>query len=116
MKTEDVLVKLRLIMKQKLKTKAKQFAESPQTKKAVKSLKPDKTIWGFLGVVLFFIVPEIIAFVWGIEITAYAKEHLALASSTPETYYYEGLIMLFEEGGSWINLGIGVALLVWLFY
>jgi protoporphyrinogen oxidase len=103
-------------MKNKLKTKVKQLAEKPAAKEAVKSLKPAKTIWGFLGVVLFFIAPEIIAFVWGTEITAYAHEHLASSSSTAASYYYEGLVMLFEDGGSWINLFIGFALLVWLFY
>jgi len=77
-------------------------------------MKPDKTIWGFLGITLFFILPEIIAFIWGVEITAYAKEALVQASS-PESYYYDGLIMLFEEGGSWFNLFLGFVFLIWLF-
>ena len=89
--------------------------ENPKVKEAVKQMKPDKTIWGFLGVVLFFIAPEIIAFIWGAEITAYAKD--ALAVSTVDTqYYYKALIMLFEDGGSWINLAIGFAFLIWLFF
>ena len=103
-------------MKTKLKDKARQFAEKPATKQAVKSLKPDKTIWGFLGVVIVFIVPEVIAFIWGVEITAYAQEQLMQAPSTIASYYYEGLVMFFESGVSWINLAIGFALLVWLFY
>ena len=103
-------------MKKKLKAKAKALAQKPATQHAIKSLKPDKTIWGFLGVVLFFIVPEVIAFIWGVEITSYAREQLTHTSSDAQTYYYEGLIMLFEDGVSWLNLLIGVALLVWLFY
>ena len=79
-------------------------------------MKPQKSIWGFLGVVLFFIVPEIIAFIWGADITAYAHEQMLHAPAEPLATWYEGLVMLFEEGGSWVNLGLGFAFLVWLFF
>ena len=104
------------MMKNKLQRKAKHIVQNPATKRAVKSLKPEKTLWGFLGVALFFIVPEVIAFIWGEQISAYANEQLPHTSSTVASYYYEGLLMLFEGGGSWINLIIGIALLVWLFF
>jgi len=42
------------------------------SKKSAQSLKPDLSIWGVLGVVLFFIVPEIIGFIWGEEIADWA--------------------------------------------
>jgi hypothetical protein len=103
-------------MKQKIKDKAQQIAQSPKTKEVVSSVKPEKSVWGFLGVVVFFILPEIVAFIWGADITAYAKEQLPLAASFIERQYFELLVMLFEEGGSWVNLGIGIALLIWLFY
>jgi uncharacterized protein YneF (UPF0154 family) len=103
-------------MKEKLKTKAKEIKDNPKVQEAVKSMKPDKSIWGFLGVVVFFILPEIVAFIWGEEITAYAKDAL-LANPPIETqYYYDALVMLFEDGGSWINLAIGFAFLAWLFF
>lgn len=79
-------------------------------------MKPEKSLWGFFGITLFLIVPEIIAFIWGVNITSYANRELVLATSMIEQQYYKLLIMLFEEGGSWINLGIGVALLIWLFF
>lgn len=103
-------------MRQKIKAKARQIAQSPITKKALVSMKPDKSMWGFLGIVLFLIVPEIIAFIWGIEIAAYAKGELLHTVSTIEKYYFELLVELFEEGGSWFNLGIGLALLIWFFF
>jgi len=103
-------------MKQKMKEKAQQIARSPKTKEAVASMKPEKSVWGFLGVIVFFILPEIIAFIWGGEITSYAKSEFALATSFLERQYFELLVMLFEEGGSWVNLSIGIALLIWLFY
>ncbi|MCX6073576.1 MAG: hypothetical protein NTY39_04575 [Campylobacterales bacterium] len=90
--------------------------QSPAAAKAVQSMKPEKSVWGFFGIVLFLIVPEIVAFIWGVEITAYAKQELLVATSFIEKQYYNLLVMLFEEGGSWVNIGIGVGLLVWLFF
>lgn len=103
-------------MKEKIIVKAKQIAQNPATLKAVQSMKPAKTVWGFLGVVLFFILPEIIAFIWGADITQYAQNELLTATSSIEQQYYQLLKLIFEEGGSWVNLGIGVALLIWLFF
>lgn len=99
-----------------LKEKAQQIAQNPKVREAVKSMKPEKSIWGILGVVGFFIVPEIIAYIWGEEITAYAKEHLVVATSFVEAKSFELLIMLFEDGMSWFNLTIGFVLLGWLFF
>lgn len=99
-----------------MKQKLKQIAQNPKTKEAVKSMKPEKTVWGFLGIVLFFILPEIIAFMYGTEFTAYAKEALGHNPAWFEKYYFDFLVMMFEEGGSWVNLAIAVALLVWLFF
>lgn len=103
-------------MKQRIKNKAQQLAQNPATKKALLSMKPEKTLWGFLGILLFFIVPEIVAFIWGSDITRYAKEELLIATSILDRQYYNLLVMLFEDGGSWVNLAIGAALLVWLFF
>lgn len=103
-------------MKHKIKSKAQQIAKNPIAKKALLSMKPDKSFWGFLGIVFFFIVPEIIAFIWGVNITAYAKAQLPLATFFVDEQYYKLLIMLFEEGGSWVNIGIGIVLLIWLFF
>ena len=103
-------------MRHKIKTKAQQIARHPTTQKALTAMKPEKSVWGFLGIVLFLIVPEIIAFIWGTEITAFAKSQLLLAPSMLEKQYYDLLLMLFEDGGSWFNLGIGIALLIWFFF
>ena len=99
----------------KLTAKARTIAHHPKTKKALEAMKPEKSVWGFLGIVLFLIVPEIVAFIWGGEITAYAREQLPSAASFAERQYYDLLVMLFEEGGSWLNLAIAAALLIWFF-
>jgi len=102
-------------MRNKLHAKAKAIKENPKIKKAVTSMKPNKTLWGFLGIILFFILPEIIAFIWGVEITSYAQASLS-ADPGWFKYYYEALVMLFEDGGSWVNLIIGCLFLIWLFF
>lgn len=99
-----------------MKHKLRQIAQSPKTKQALQSMKPEKSVWGFLGIVLFLIVPEIIAFVYGVEITAYAKNALTLSPAWYEKYYFDFLRMIFENGGSWFNLAIGGALLIWFFF
>ncbi len=103
-------------MRQKLQEKAKQIAKNPATQQALTSMKPQKSIWGFLGVILFFILPEIVAFFYGADITAFAKAQLLLANSFEMHYYYKALEMMFEDGVSWLNLIIGFALLIWLFF
>lgn len=103
-------------MKQKLKAKVKEIAQHPQTKQALASMKPEKNFWGIGGVILFMIVPEIIAYIWGADITQYAQNSLLNTQDFLETKYYELLVMLFEDGVSYLNLAIGIALLVWLFF
>jgi len=103
------------MLKQKIQTAVLRAKNHPALRRGVAQMKPKKTVWGFLGVVLFFIVPEIVAFVWGAEITAYAHEQMLLVPPEPLATWYEALIYLFEDGGSWVNLGIGFAFLGWLF-
>jgi len=50
-------------MKEKIKAKAQAIVQNPNAKKALQSIKPQKNFWGIGGVVLFFIVPEIIAYI-----------------------------------------------------
>ncbi len=103
------------MIREKIQTVAYRVKQNPVLRRSVAQMKPKKTIWGFLGVVFFFIVPEIIAFIWGADITDYAHAQMLHAPAEPAATWFEGLIMLFEDGGSWINLGIGFAFLVWLF-
>jgi len=103
-------------MKDEIKAKAMQMAKHPATKQMLSSLKSAKTLWGALGVILFFILPEIIAFIWGTDITHFAHMQMELSHTGLEQTLNEMLVMLFQNGGSWLNLGIGLALLVWLFF
>ncbi|MCI0500798.1 MAG: hypothetical protein L0Y61_03515 [Epsilonproteobacteria bacterium] len=94
--------------------KIQSFFTNPNVQNSLHSMKPEKSLLGFIGIVFFFIVPEIVGFTYGTEIIQYAKLGLEINTGFL-TYYYDLLIMLFEEGGSWFNLALGVGLLVWLF-
>ena len=99
-----------------MREKLQKIARHPATKKVLPDMKPEKSLWGILGVILFFIAPEIIAYFWASDIVQYAQNALSLHPATLERYNYELLIKLFEDGVSWLNLSIGIVLLVWLFF
>jgi len=99
-----------------LKEKLQKIVRHPATQKALSDMKPKKTLWGILGVVLFFIAPEIIAYFYANDIVHFAQNGLSLHPSTIESYNYELLIYLFEDGVSWFNFSFGIILLIWLFF
>jgi hypothetical protein len=103
-------------MKKRIRSAAERVSKNPVFQKSAQSLKPDLSIWGVLGVVLFFIVPEIVGFIWGGEITEWAHAQTLSEPTEIGRKVYWVLEKLFEDGGSWINLSIGVQLLVWLFW
>jgi len=104
------------MIREKLQIAVYRAKNNPALRRSLAQLKPKRTVWGFLGVVLFFIAPEIVAFVWGAEITAFAHTQMLQAPAEPLATWYELLVMLFKDGGSWVNLGIGFAFLAWLFF
>ncbi len=103
-------------MKKRIRSAARRVAENPVMQKSAQSLKPNRSIWGVLGVVLFFIVPEIIGFIWGKEIANWAHAQILSEPTEVGRKLYWVFEKLFEDGGSWVNLSIGVLLLVWLFW
>ena len=103
-------------MKQKIQNKLKTIAQHPKTQETLRSMKPQKTIWGFLGVIAFFILPEIITYFYGQDITKYAQAQLLHVNDWSTQNLYKALIMSFGDGVSYLNLFIGFALLIWLFF
>ena len=96
-------------------SKIKEKLTSPKVKEIFQRLKPQKSIWGFLSIVLLFIAPEIAAFIYGDDITKWCEAKLDLNPPYMESYLYENIIDLMGEG-SWFNLAIGFAFLIWLFF
>jgi len=103
-------------MKERLKDAARRTAQNPLLRKSAEAIKPDRTIWGVMGVVFFFILPEIVGFIWGEEITVWAHQKTLTDPTEAGRKLYWLIEKLFEDGGSYVNLAIGVLLLFWLFW
>jgi len=103
-------------MKKRLWRAAQRAAQNPVLRQSARSLKPAPSLWGISGVLFFFILPELIGFWRGKEIAAWAHAHYLEEPDRILRMNYWLLEKLFEEGGSWINLGIGLALLGWILY
>ena len=76
-------------------------------------LAPSKSYLGLIGIVVFFFVPEIIAFFWGDEIKSYFLNLEKASSSFFEAYFYKVLQSLGEN--SIFNIVLGVLFLIWFF-
>ncbi|WP_295419803.1 hypothetical protein [Sulfurovum sp.] len=99
-----------------MKQKLNNLKNNPQFQEKLQQMKPNRSIWGVLGVVLVFFVPEIMSCFWSDEINF--KINL-LAQSAPSREL--GTLLewmgkeLFNGQISWVNVGLGVVFLVWLF-
>ena len=101
-------------MRERISRATKRVKENPVLRETAKNLRPSLTIWGFLGTLLFFILPEIIGFWRGKEIASWAhakylQEPLEIGRAT-----YWLIEKFFKDGGSYLNLSIGLALLYWM--
>ena len=101
-------------MKNKIQSISQRIVENPALRQSVELLKPKINIWGVLGIILFFISPEIIGFVWGSDIATWAHAQVFNEPTAIGRQVYWLLEEFFKNGGSWLNLGIGILLLVWL--
>lgn len=101
-------------MKNKLESVARKVATSQALKQSLSTLKPDLSIGGVLGVLFFFIIPEIVGFIWGVNIAAWAHAQVFTEPSAIGRSVYWMLEKIFKNGGSWINLTVGILLLGWL--
>jgi len=80
-----------------------------------KNLKPTGSWWGFVGIILFFIVPEFIAFIWGAEISSYSNIMLEKSFEVYQQLWYKFLNMMFGEV-SFLNLLFGFGLVYWFYH
>ena len=103
-------------MRNKLKEIKENLDNNPKFQESLTKMKPKKSIWGFLGVILFFFVPEIINVLYYKEINAWVYNY---ALNSPNQTMADSLIWLskhsFDGEISYINIGLGIAFLIWLF-
>jgi len=102
-------------MKEKIKTIQKKIETDPKFKQLSDSVKPQKGLWGILGIVLFFFLPEAIIYIWQDELVNWAHSHTVTEPLAMQRWLYGELEGMFSSGVSWLNLAIGSLLLLWVF-
>ena len=80
----------------------------------LKQLKPKTSWWSLIGIIIFFFVPEIIAFFWGEKIIAYSDLMQKHTDDFLMQKMYEMLKMFGEN--SLFNIILGLVFVVWFFY
>ena len=101
-------------MKEKIKEIQNRIDQDPKLKEAVEKIKPKKSILGILGIILFFFVPELITYIWQETLIDWAHAHSLTETSAALRMLYSKLEEMFISGVSWLNITLGVLLLVWV--
>ena len=101
-------------MKEKLKKIQSKIDNDPKLKEAVERIKPQKNIWGILGIVVFFFVPELVTYIWQDALIAWAHAHALSETIATQRWLYKQLEEMFISGVSYVNITIGVLLLLWV--
>ena len=100
-----------------MKQKLKNLKNNQEFQSKLQEMKPKRSIWGILGVVLLFFVPEVINVLWHEEIKAWISELLKTAPVTKVSELLEWMTgKVFTGEVSFFNIGVGVAILVWIFW
>jgi len=101
-------------MKQKLNKIYKKMQNDDKLKKVADSIRPQRTIWGIIGTVVFFFIPEIVVYIWQSELVNWAHSRSITEPIALSRMLYVQLEEMFASGVSWVNIGIGIVLLVWM--
>ncbi len=101
-------------MKQKVQKIQERINSDPKLKEAVEKIKPKKTVWGILGIVLFFFIPELVTYIWQEELVDWAHLHSITEASSSVRMIYRQLEKMFLSGVSWFNIILGLLLLFWV--
>ncbi len=103
-------------MRKKLKNIQEKLKNNPELQATLQKLKPQKSIWGFLGVVLFFFVPEVVNFFYASEINEWMSS-MAYSHYSPDLA--EKIVWITEKSFdgelSFFNIGLGFIFLWWLY-
>jgi len=102
-------------MKQKLKNIQHNLKHNPEFQAKLKELKPKKTVWGFLGVVLLFFVPEVVNFLYSQEINGWMVEVMSLYPPEWADKVIRVTQKMFDGELSFFNIGLGFVFLWWLY-
>jgi len=101
------------MMTEKIKTIQQHLENDPKFQEALEKVRPEWSLWGVAGVILFFFVPEIITAIWQEPLVHWAHLHSITEPLTPMRKMYAMLEEMFADGVSWVNIGLGVLFLWW---
>lgn len=101
-------------MRKKLKHIQTKIDSDPKLKEAVERIKPQKNIWGILGIIIFFFLPELITYIWRDELIHWSHVHSMTEPNEMQRWLYTQLEEMFHSGVSYVNLTIGSLLLFWV--
>ena len=101
-------------MRDKLKQIQTKIDNDPRLKEAVDRIKPQKNIWGILGIVVFFFLPELVTYIWQDELISWSHTHSITEPLEMQRWLYAQLEDMFRAGVSYVNLTIGSLLLFWV--
>ncbi len=99
-----------------MREKFENLKNNPEFQEKLKEMKPKKTIWGFLAIVLFFFLPELLNVLYYQEINAWFWEFFN-ANYPPALADKMVWLMgkVFDGELSFLNIGLGVGLLWWMY-
>lgn len=100
-----------------MKQKLNHLKNNPAFQSKLQEMKPKRNIWGVLGVILFFFVPEYLNFYYSKQMNAWVVNMLNNYSdeNTKETLAWI-TSKVFDGEISFFNIAMGIALLVWIFW
>ena len=101
-------------MREKIKEIQKRIDSDPKLKEAVEKIKPKRNLWGILGIVIFFFLPEVIKYIWQVELISWAHEHTLTEPLALQRWAYSKLEEMFISGVSWFNVSLGMLFLLWV--
>ncbi len=100
-----------------MKKRLDNLKNNPEFKERLQEMRPKRNIWGILGVVLFFFVPEVVNVLYYKEITAWIMNLIHNAPQTPISNLLELMTAkVFTGEVNYLNISLGVAFLIWLFW
>ena len=100
-------------MKEKLNNIQNNLKNNPEFQVKLQEMKPKKSIFGFLMVILIFFVPELLSYLWSPEINTWVGE-LVKGTATEDAFLW-ATKKLFNGEVSWLNLALSFVFLWWLF-
>lgn len=100
-----------------MKKKLQMIKEDPNFQKSLQKIKPMKSLWGVLGVIVFFFLPEVLVVYWSEEMLAWINVFLQDKPQNQMTSLLRWLgEQVFTGRVGFLNIGFGLVLLLWIFW